>query len=164
MRKFALPLLFLLLSGICFAQTTMTVGSNFRCDAASAQPIQSFSQFQCRGVPLYEGSVLVDHVYWLNSTGLPEEWWVGGGAFSSSPYEGSITQVTQFSLPTPSGYLPCGGESPLNGTVTFLVAFTDESGVKHTGTFSGNWGESKVCGRYGWYIPILKAGDTLTVN
>jgi hypothetical protein len=167
MRKIALsPLLSLLMfsASFAFTQTTMTASSNFRCDGASAQPIQAFSQFECRGVPLYEGGVKVDSMFWLNNTALPEEWWLNGSSFSSSPYQGAIEQVTQFSLPNPSGYLNCGATSPLNGTVTFLVSFTDSYGVRHTGTFSGNWGETKVCGRYGWYTPVLKVGSTLTVN
>jgi hypothetical protein len=163
MQKIALPLLFLLLSMSAFAQTTFTVGSNFHCDAASAQPIFSFSEFQCRGVPLYQGSALVDWMYWLNSS-RPEEWWLGGGLYTSSPYQGSITQVTQFSLPTLNGILACGGSTPLDGTLTFTVEFTDNAGVGHTGTFSGNWGEYKICGRYAWYLPVLQTGDTLTVK
>ena len=165
MRKIALPhaLLFLLLSLSAFAQTTLTLGSHFHCDAASAQPIFSFSEFQCRGVPLYQSGTQVDWMYWLNSS-RPEEWWLGGSMFPSSPYQGSIAQVTQFSLPTLNGNLPCGASTPLNGTVTFTVQFTDKTGLKHTGTFSGNWGESKVCGRYGWYLPVLQAGDQLTLE
>jgi hypothetical protein len=158
-----LPLLFLLLCLSAFAQTTLTVGSKFHCDAASAQPIFSFSEFQCRGVPLYQNGTKVDWMYWLNSS-RPEEWWLGGNMFPSSPYQGSIAQVTQFSLPTLNGNLPCGASTPLNGTVTFTVQFTDNTGLKHTGTFSGNWGESKVCGRYGWYLPVLQAGDQLMLE
>lgn len=165
MRKIALSLLFLLSFGaFAFTQTTMTVGRDFRCDATSAQPIQAFNQFQCRGVLLNQNGVQVDSMFWLNSAGVPEEWWLGGSVFPSSPYNGAITQVTRFSLPKPAGNLPCNGQSPLNGTVTFSVEFTDNNGIEHKGTFSGNWGQYHGCNRFGWYYPVLQAGGKLTVN
>jgi hypothetical protein len=174
MRKIALsPLLSLLMFGASLniaAQTILTTGSNrsspvpsFYCDAASSQPILAFSQFECRGVPLYQDGTQVDQMFWFSGN-LPQEWWLGGSVDSSSPYDGSITQVTQFSLPNPHGYLPCSGISPLNGTVTYVTEFTDENGVKHTGTFRASWGEYHVCGRWGWYLPVLKVGSSLTVN
>jgi hypothetical protein len=172
MRKIALsPLLSLLMFGASLnmaAQTMLTTGSNrsspvpgFYCDGASSQPIQAFNQFECRGVPLSQHDVQVDSMYWLNSA---PEWWLGGRVFPSSPYNGAITQVTRFSLPKPAGNLPCNGQSPLNGTVTFSVEFTDNNGIEHTGTFSGNWGQYHGCNRFGWYYPVLQAGGTLTVN
>jgi hypothetical protein len=164
MNKAVLSLLMLFV--ICTAmaaQTTMVVGSNFRCDGASQQPIVSFYEFECRGVPLFQGGYKVDTMFWLNN-GSPEEWWLGGSLFPSSPYQGAIEEITQFSLPTLHGNLACRQTTPLDGKVTFVVGFTDNNGVAHTGTFSGNWGETLVCGRYGWYAPVLAAGDTLTIN
>jgi hypothetical protein len=163
MKRLVLSILLLFSASLAFTQTTMAVGNNFRCDAASAQPINSFSEFQCRGVPLYQNGVQVDQMFWLNNS-HPEQWWLTGSVFPSSPYNGFITQVTQFSLPTLNGNLPCNGSTPFNGTVAFTVDFTDENGIQHSGTFSGSWGETKVCGRTGWYAPVLKAWDQVTIN
>jgi hypothetical protein len=93
-------------------------------------------------------------MFWFSSN-LPQEWWLSGRVDSSSPYDGSITQVTQFSLLNPHGYLPCSGISPLNGTVTYVTEFTDENGVKHKQgrselagvsiTFVAGWGGICQC-------------------
>src|SRR5260370_9320516 len=102
-------------------------------------------------------------MFWFSGN-LPQEWWLGGSVDSSSPYDGSITQVTLFSLPNPHGYLPCSGVSPLNGTVTYVTEFTDENAVKHIGTFRASWGEYHVCGRWGRYLPVLKVVSALPVH
>jgi len=147
MRKLALPLLVLLLSGICAAQTTTYHSpSPFICDAASLRPVAYFSQFSCRGIKLADSTGSIDGSFFLFSNETVQV------ALSNIPYppdtfDSYVTKVDSFT--TPSGGNP--------GTISFDWQVEDANGVFHTGTASGTWVDYVICGGRGcqYHAPKL---------
>lgn len=153
MKQSALSLLFLLLSSALFAQTTYHGQLDFVCDAASAHPVQYYSQFTCRGIALYDssgnnvGSYYFSTYYGYLRVNLP-----GIAPWPSS--NDTITKIDAFSIPM---------SQP--GDLHFEAVFTDAHGVTHSATVSATWKDFVMCGGRGcyWHAPELLS-NSLTIN
>jgi len=152
----ALPqTLVLLLFGVVslHAQTTYNTTTPFVCNAASAHPVTSFYQFECRGMNWKDmsGSVLAEYfIYGYNvavEASMP--------LVPFNDFRQSTVQLTNFTQPA--------NGNP--GTYAFNWTTVDSSGGTHLGRASGTWQDTVVCGGRGcyWHAPKLIT-QSLTIN
>jgi hypothetical protein len=103
MRKVLATLALVL--ALCFAipshaQTTYLSETPFYCDMASAQPLTSFTQFSCRGITYKNPDGTTALQYYFQG-GIPRNW---VDLYQTSPLiygQGTVTEVTTFTLPNP---------------------------------------------------------------
>jgi len=161
-KPLALAALAVLFAVPSHAQTTYSSDTRFYCDMASAQPITSFQQFSCRGITYDNANGTVALEYYFQG-GIPRNWF---DLYQSSPLtygQGTVTQVTTFTLPSP--LRPEPGVTTVPGQFAFNWTMTDENGVVHTGTVSGTWFNQQVCGGRGcyWWAPKLLS-NSITIS
>lgn len=152
MTKVPLHVLMLILamSLPMFAQTTLTMPTAyFLCDAASAHPVTSFYQFQCRGIKLDNPSgTLIGSFFWFTNGIVEVNLPVIPG---QDVYDSSLT-LDSFTEPSANG----------PGTFRFSWRVEDGNGVYHSGTASGSWVDYVICGGRGcyWHAPKLLSFST----
>lgn len=156
------------------AQTTYTLNKEFFCDAVSAQPIYSVTEFTCKVNNPIPYPITLPNFLDANGNKVGFYWWdsldrvyVITSAFTM--YNGTF-QLTNFSLSTDSnGNTKCGYKNDpctVPGTYAFTWQGTDTNGNPHNGTASGTWLGVQECGGRGcyWFAPALQPGSTATVN
>jgi hypothetical protein len=156
MKQWALCLLFLFAAAFASAQTTYNMPTSyFVCDSASRYPVNSFSQFSCRGVKLALNNAVVGS-FFLFSTSEVEV------ALPNIPYppdvfESYVTNLDSFTNP----YTDVNGKLQ-PGTLKFEWQEEDANGDFHTGTASGTWVNQQICGGRGcqYYAPKLPTFST----
>jgi hypothetical protein len=160
-KMFAVLALLFATSLIVTAQSTTTYSSNtpFYCQPSSAQPIQSFQLFNCRGITYKnaDGTTALEYFF----SGYPNWFELWQPTFFGQAQQ-SVTLV-DFTLPNP--VRPQPGVVTTPGTFAFNWALTDANGASHTGSVSGTWVNHQQCGGRGcyWWQPELLS-NSITIQ
>ena len=149
MRK--LFLLLVLLPVVAWAQTFdtdpatsqtyhMPYGKVFICNAASSYPINSFDQFECRGIPLADTAGKIVGSFYLFS---PNELTLDLPGFVGNPYKSHTVNPKKLTSP--------------NYAFNFFAE--DLNGRKLNGVAHLTWKNYHICGGRGcqWWAPELTA-------
>lgn len=141
--------LLLLLPIVSWTQTAyhMPRGKVFVCDAASRQPVASFYQFDCRGIPLEDKSGTIVGSFYLFSV---NELVLGLPGFIGNPYQSHTVNPQPLTSP---GY-------------TFSFFTEDFNGKKLNGVAYLEWKNFHLCGGRGcqWWAPELTKFEVTVVD
>lgn len=145
--------LFLLLSGIGFAQTTTTL--TFTVNPSPCQPSVGAPRYYCLGSVIGPSNVVSE---WSIYTGLINP----GGSFDGS--SGSFLGITDFAIPNNNIYIDSstinGTEDPVSGVLNGTFSGTVSGGT--TGTFTAAFvnltpGGIRKCNRWRTYCTTQRA-------